>query len=35
MNEDFEVISENLPKTLIPLIECFKSGMNNLNKSYK
>ncbi|CAD8080106.1 unnamed protein product [Paramecium sonneborni] len=35
INEDFEIISQNLSKTIIPLINCFQSSMNNLNKNYK
>nr|CCC21103.1 TPA: calcium-release channel VI-2b [Paramecium tetraurelia] len=35
MNEDFEIISENFSKPIVPLINCFSSSMNNLNKNFK
>ncbi|CAD8149999.1 unnamed protein product [Paramecium octaurelia] len=35
MNEDFEIINENFPKVIVPLISCFQSSMSNLHKNYK
>lgn len=35
MNEDFEIILENFPNIIVPLVSCFQSSMNNIPKNYK
>ncbi|CAD8161563.1 unnamed protein product [Paramecium pentaurelia] len=35
MNDDYEIINENFSNIILPLINCFQSSMNNLNKNYK